>query len=291
MRNKDHEDELSDILIDDNEEEKPKGRSRLFLVVAMAGILLLVVVFAIYALTRDDGSQQASATTPMPPAAALTPPPQQGIDQNIGSFSGVGINTTPQPTTPAQPAPAGKDKFEDIIARIKNEQNKPSDIPNKPQPAPQPTPMTTPPTTVVAPPTTATNSNDLQGLFKPQTNAPAPAPATPEPIVTAPAPAPAPKPAPKEQPSTPPKTVNVASDPNGNFAIQVASVSKFSEDSNLAKQLKNHKLPYTVQEENVNNKTVYRVLIGPYGSRADAQKVLTTVRYYLEKEAFIKQVK
>lgn len=67
-------------------------------------------------------------------------------------------------------------------------------------------------------------------------------------------------------------------------------MSRFSEDSDFAKKIKNHQLPYRVQEENVNNKTVYRVLIGPYGSKADAQKVLSTVRYYLEKEAFIKQV-
>ncbi|MDE6979620.1 MAG: SPOR domain-containing protein [Helicobacter sp.] len=272
MRNRD-EDELSDILIDDDEEEKEtKGRSKkIFLIVAMAVILLLVVVFAIYALTREE--------TPKQPQSPLAPAPIQNTGLPSDSL---------QPSASAVPS---KDKFEDIIARIKNEQPKP-EIPAKPS-SQQPT--------TIAPPPGVGNNDDLQSLFKPQNPAPAPAPApTPTPpAAQTPAPAPTPPPAAPKQttatneapkPAAPPKVVDIASDPNGSFFIQAASVSRFSEDSNFAKKIKSHKLPYRVQEENVNNKTVYRVLIGPYGSKADAQKVLSTVRYYLEKEAFIKQV-
>lgn len=279
MRNRD-EDELSDILIDDDEEEKEtKGRSKkIFLIVAMAVILLLVVVFAIYALTREE--------TPKQPHGPLAPAPSQPTGLPSDSL---------QPPTSAGPS---KDKFEDIIARIKNEQPKP-EIPAKPS-SQQPT--------TIAPPPGIGNNDDLQSLFKPQNPAPAPAPAptpTPPPAAQTPAPAPStttsvtpPPAAPKQttatneapKPAAPPKVVDIASDPNGSFFIQAASVSRFSEDSDFAKKIKSHKLPYRVQEENVNNKTVYRVLIGPYGSKADAQKVLGTVRYYLEKEAFIKQV-
>lgn len=281
MRNRD-EDELSDILIDDDEDEKEtKGRSKkIFLIVAMAVILLLVVVFAIYALTREE--------TPKQSQGPLAPAPSQPT--GLG-----GDSIQPPATTSAGPS---KDKFEDIIARIKNEQPKP-EIPAKPS-SQQPT--------TIAPPPGIGNNDDLQSLFKPQNPAPAPAPAptpTPPPAAQTPTPAPstttpvapppaAPKPAPTAseapKPAAPPKIVDVASDPNGSFFIQAASVSRFSDDSDFAKKLKSHKLPYRVQEENVNNKTVYRVLIGPYGSKADAQKVLSTVRYYLEKEAFIKQV-
>ena len=279
MRNRD-EDELSDILIDDDEDEKEtKGRSKkIFLIVAMAVILLLVVVFAIYALTREE--------TPKQPQGPLAPAPSQP--------TGLGGDFAQPPTT--APAVPSKDKFEDIIARIKNEQPKP-EIPAKPS-SQQPTNVAPPP---------GTGGDDLQSLFKPQTPAPAPTPTpTPEPTPQIPAPAPStttppvtpppavPKPAPTAsetpKPAAPPKIVDVASDPNGSFFIQAASVSRFSEDSDFAKKIKSHQLPYRVQEENVNYKTVYRVLIGPYGSKADAHKVLSTVRYYLEKEAFIKQV-
>ncbi len=283
MRNRD-EDELSDILIDDDEqEENQKGRSKkLFLIVAMAVILLLVVVFAIYALTREETPQQTTN-----PALAPAPTLPASGSTNSDTFTQIPA------TTPAVPS---KDKFEDIIARIKNEQTAKPEIPAKPANT-QPAPSTQQPAT---PPGATTANNDLQGLFKPQTppqtpppsqtTQPAPPPAQPAAPSTPP---PAPKPAattetPKQ--NVPPKVVDIASDPNGIFFIQAASVSRFSEDSDFAKKLKSHKLPYRVQEENVNNKTVYRVLIGPYGSRADAQKVLATVRYYLEKEAFIKQV-
>ncbi|MDE7255571.1 MAG: hypothetical protein K2N54_05270, partial [Helicobacter sp.] len=170
MRNRD-EDELSDILLDDDEEEKEtKGRSKkIFLIVAMAVILLLVVVFAIYALTREESPKQ--------PQGPLAPAPSQPT--GLG-----GDSMQPPATTPAVPS---KDKFEDIIARIKNEQPKP-DIPSKPS-SQQPTTITPPP---------GTGGEDLQSLFKPQNPAPAPAPSTTTPV-------PAPPPA-AQTPATAPST-------------------------------------------------------------------------------------
>ncbi len=296
MRNRDNEDELSDILIDDDDQEiekKKSGSKKIFLVVAMAFILLLVVVFAIYALTRGEESEQPSSA--QPPSVTPSPivPPQ--TQTNTQGFSDVGINNVGSNVASNDTTPS-RDKFEDIIAKIKSEQNKNNpNIPLKPQPQPQsiqPAQQETkspPPVVNIAPPTSATSNEDIKGLFKPQ--APEPPKET---IITQSQPppkeAPKPKPAASSDSQVPPKIVSVASNPNGKFYIQAASVSKFSEESDFAKKIKNHKLPYIVQEENINNRTVYRILIGPYGSRADALNVLKTVRYYLEKEAFVKQI-
>ncbi|RAX56840.1 hypothetical protein CCZ01_08255 [Helicobacter monodelphidis] len=287
------DDDLNDIIIDDeNEEQIRKGGSKkLFLVVAMAVILLAVIVFAIYALTRSENTTTETSPTPPPPPVTN---PNKNPD-NSGLFSPTGI--TPNPNS-----------IDDSIDRIKKDlgvKNPPttSTLPpiqggNNTIPTTSPTqnPNTT---TTITPPggggiagaTQPQQGTDLDSLYQPIPQTIKPTEVIPPKNTTEPKPAEKPKPAEPKQPATPPKIVNIKSDPNGIFYIQAASVAKFSDDSTFAKKLKSYKLPYKVQEESVNDKTVYRVLIGPYGSKADATKVLESVKYHLEKEAFIKQIK
>lgn len=89
-------------------------------------------------------------------------------------------------------------------------------------------------------------------------------------------------------PSTPaqPQKANEDETPKG-FYIQVGSFSKGSPNQQLLSTIKDLNLEYRMQKSGAVN----RLLVGPFGTKADAQNQLNLVKERINKDAFIKEIK
>lgn len=78
---------------------------------------------------------------------------------------------------------------------------------------------------------------------------------------------------------------------NTGFYIQVASVSKFNEDSKELKNIKSKGYDYKTHKVSINGKESIKILIGPYQNRAQANAELPKIKQELNKDAYIYEIK
>ena len=71
------------------------------------------------------------------------------------------------------------------------------------------------------------------------------------------------------------------------YYIQVASLSRFSPDKRFLQVIEKHGYGYKVADKTVDGKPLKRVYVGPFKSKAEAQKALPTVRETIQPGAFI----
>ena len=119
-----------------------------------------------------------------------------------------------------------------------------------------------------------------------QPSAPAPAPTPPAPTPTPPAPAPAPTPVPTPPAPTPPPVTTPPASATGLYRFSVSAqaksgwglqVSVMAELSNVLREVQTleakYRQPVLVNIATVNGRTAFKILIGPFASRAQAQAV------------------
>lgn len=74
---------------------------------------------------------------------------------------------------------------------------------------------------------------------------------------------------------------------SGNIYIQVLATSKFDVDKRYIGKIKSKKYPYELFKTNVKGTPFLKVLIGPYKSKKDAKNALPQVRKDINSKAFI----
>lgn len=117
-------------------------------------------------------------------------------------------------------------------------------------------------------------------------------PARPEPPMAKPEPKPLPAPAPAEEEKVmaPAKPVPAASAPipaTKSYYVQVASLSRFNPDKRFLEVIEKHGFHYKVADKTINGKAMKRVYIGPFATKAEAQKALGPIRESIQPGAFI----
>lgn len=148
------------------------------------------------------------------------------------------------------------------------------DIPEKSEPTiTEETPIKVVVTEEVAPlemTTTETIKTDYSKIEIPETVTPAPTP-QPKPVVQAEKPAPK-----KVTPSKPKPVVKKQSSPR--FYIQVGSFSTLANAEKAQQMLSDKEIKSIIETRKINNKTWYRVLIGAYASKAEAERFKPSVQ-------------
>lgn len=146
-----------------------------------------------------------------------------------------------------------KDEFEKIVDEIKQKQvQKPVSAPTKPIPM-QPT-----------------------QTEKPE-KVPTPAVSKPEPAASKP----------KAAETSMPKPSG--SVPAG-FYVQVGAFFKFTPDKQFIRAITEHHFSYELLKTSQNGKEVTKVLVGPFGTRSEANQALATIKEKINSRAFIKKI-
>ncbi|WP_298768283.1 lipopolysaccharide transport periplasmic protein LptA [uncultured Shewanella sp.] len=76
-----------------------------------------------------------------------------------------------------------------------------------------------------------------------------------------------------------------------NWYIQVGAFSKQSSMNKLIKNIQNSGFEYTVHPDNINEKPISRLLIGPYQTLSSAKKDINRVKFEIEKDAYFYKIR
>jgi len=87
-----------------------------------------------------------------------------------------------------------------------------------------------------------------------------------------------------------PKPVRVKANSNS-YYVQVGSFSKYAPNKKFLQTITNLGYKYTYHKVKVNSKTLNKVLVGPFNSRADAKKARTILKAKVESGAFLTKMK
>lgn len=87
---------------------------------------------------------------------------------------------------------------------------------------------------------------------------------------------------------TPKPKVKTAS--KGHYYVQVGSFSRYSPDKKFLSSITNRGYKYSYHKVTRNNKTLNKVLIGPFNSERDARAALTNIRKHIIKGAFLTKI-
>lgn len=251
--------ELDDLLISNNEgDESKSGNSKKLILLSAIGVLVFAVVVLIVYLLQGD-SHDSNPT-------AQSPETQKPLE-SLGSQNTQTSNTSQQNTdfgqVPIQNNTSSDDQFQMIINQIKAQQNQANASSQS---------LPTVPTT----PKAESSKPAQQQANLPQTN----------------------QKSEKQEVAKPSardnfKDVKVndpslqGSEATRGFYIQVGSFSKFSPNKQLIGTINEGKYSYRMQKSGDNN----RLLIGPYGTKQEAQDILSEIRSKINKDAFIKEIK
>lgn len=254
-----HDLELDDLLISNGEGDELKGgnNKKLILLSAIGVLLFAVVVLVVYLFQGD--SQDSDYNTPN----LETQKPIESATSQNAQASNANQQNTDFGQVPIQNNTSSDDQFQAIINQIKAQQSE-----NNPASQALPT----------APAAT------------PKAESPKPAQTT---QVAQTAPRQERQESPKPSVSDSFKDVRVndpalqGSEATRGFYVQVGSFSKFSPNKQLLGLINEGKFSYRMQKSGDNN----RLLIGPYGTKQEAQDRLSEIRSKINKDAFIKEIK
>ncbi|WP_299007513.1 lipopolysaccharide transport periplasmic protein LptA [uncultured Shewanella sp.] len=82
-----------------------------------------------------------------------------------------------------------------------------------------------------------------------------------------------------------------ASNNQHNWYIQVGAFSKRSSMNKLIKNIQNSGFEYKIHSDNLNGKPILRLLIGPYQTQSAANKDMNKVKFEIENNAYLYQIK
>ncbi len=94
----------------------------------------------------------------------------------------------------------------------------------------------------------------------------------------------------KKTPVTKPKASFNKNVAHGKHYVQVGSFSKYAPNKTFLNKITNSGYSYTYHKVVINGKTLNKVIIGPFNTKAEAKKALSTIRKRVEKGAFILKV-
>lgn len=246
--------------------------------------VLLAAAFVIVSLlpTPEQAAQQPDVDVvtiplrevvrndpPPPPAAEQTPPtlarPDESGEGQEFDISGDDDGGEPEASKPVQiaqaaPVPAPAPKLE--AKPVEKPAAKPAE-----KPAPKPAEVT-PPTKAADKPAAATTDKPASTPAKPA-DKPAEKPSQPAVVAAKPAETPAAKPADKPAEKTADKP-----SAGGNWSVQVGGFSDLSRAHAVQDKIKAMGLSSFISPLDSANGTLYRVRVGPFGSREAAQAAL-----------------
>ena len=247
--------ELSDIVLEKEDESKNLKLKRILIIVAVLVLLFLAVLIIMRALNKPDKSHEARLVLPPEPQSA---PTTQTDKERL--FQQVPIIEEEE-----------KESFEDMVRKLKEKEmlrssDRQAQVQNLPAQVKEPAP---------------TPVKEPETVLKPQVKIQA----KPEPKPQAQERTPTPKPTPPAQPAQ--SSQNIATP---GIYIQVASVSRKNPDVAYLATLTKKGYDYKLYRTTVNNKDTTKILVGPYENNTAAQNALANVKRDLASGAFIFRV-
>ncbi len=98
------------------------------------------------------------------------------------------------------------------------------------------------------------------------------------------------KPVVQKKATAKPKASFIKNVAHGKHYVQVGSFSKYAPNKTFLNKITNGGYSYTYHKVVINGKTLNKVIIGPFNTKAEAKKALSTIRKRVEKGAFILKV-
>ena len=246
---------LQDILLDKNEEEKSGGIRKILIGVALLVIIFVVVLIVMKFLNSNETikSNDISDSLLLPTELPANTSDNSGSNDLFEQVPIVSDNTN------------SKESFENIVNEYKNAQAAMDTTPN----------MIVP----VLPP----KVEEPFGTVAPAVKEPKKEPVKKaEPVKKV-------EPVKKAEPVQKTQPVTTQSGLAKGTYIQVASVSKLDTNSALIKRIKANGYKYTTHESVVNGNKVVKILIGPFSSDIEAN--MQKIRQDISSGAFVYRVK
>ncbi len=94
----------------------------------------------------------------------------------------------------------------------------------------------------------------------------------------------------KKTPPSKPKASYTKNVVHGKHYVQVGSFAQYAPNKAFLRKITGNGYSYTYYKVKVKGKTINKVIIGPFNSKAEARKALSTIRKRIEKGAFIIKV-
>ncbi|MBR8462432.1 hypothetical protein KDD93_00835 [Campylobacter sp. faydin G-24] len=251
------ENELKDILLDRDDENKSAKLKKLLMFVAALVVLFLVIVITMKLINSDDTPQnQAEIDSRL----VLPPMPQQAQTQDIISNEKKNDDQLFE-QVPIEPADKSKDDFEDMIKKLKDKENnktkvKDSMIVSKPESKDEPK-------TEIKEQSKAEPKEQPRAIDKKEQSKPAMQKSTPK-------------------VETPKVVTNVRSNVSVGAYVQVFATGKFNPNASYIKQLGAKGYSYKTLKVG----EITKILVGPLSGN-NLSSTLSDIRKDVNKDAFI----
>ncbi len=252
--------ELNNIVIDDEQEGKVQNSKKFLLIGAAAIVLFLVVLVSVYSLNQEEEEVSPLAQ------AQDSLVPQQKADSMLESQDDRDAKFEQVPISDESPKKEESvDKFDEIVKEIQSKQKnitdvEPANLPPPPRAEIQPQEKEVLSQTKVVPKESVVPQNvETDSVIKSLV----------------------------EQTTSNKAEVNDV--PKG-WYIQVGSFSRFTPNDKFLNTIKENGFEYHILKTKSGDKSIQKVLVGPFKSRDEARDANVKVREEINKEAFLKKI-